>query len=282
MSKPKGLAKITENEIEKQFSRQLSTKNPIDACREALAAIAATDHTFGPLVARIKDFYEAQLDQLQAKRLFEANQCLKMKAASLDERIEKELAQHKQLKRKIQKFSRENEDLANDIEDRENKYTDMQDQLLRISAIDLGGLSMTEESWKLLISQNKDFAEACKELQAKNKAYRRNEKKMINIVLALKKQGVPVEAIYETDVKQALRKKRRKGKYSGTVNSEPPPDDTDAENIVEGSPKMANRPGCVPSLQLEENYYESSESSSYPNDSEDYSSVSVAPGCKTN
>ena len=144
-------------------------------------------------------------------------------------------------------------------------------------------MPLNEESWQFLVGQNKQFSEACKELKAKNKAYRKSEKKLLKLVLALKNQGIPVEQIYETDVKQAAKKKKKQRVYQGNIDDEPAPDDTEGENIVEGPPKMISRPGCVPSLELEENFYESSESSSYPEESGNYSGSQMsAPGFKTN
>ena len=81
--------------------------------------------------------------------------------------------------KKIEKLAKENVEISRSMEDRENRYMDLQDKLIKLSKIELEEVPTDENSWKYLVSENQHLIKVCEEMRKDIKHLSRKEKKLV-------------------------------------------------------------------------------------------------------
>ena len=226
-------------EIMLKFKESNYSPENFDRLQEYFEEIILKDKIFGPVLKKIKSAYD-QFIQFKLSPSAE-NSRLRNEIMEFSKKLTEEIEENKRLHRKIQKFSRENAELGRNLEEREGNCRTLQEHLLKITTIDINEVPQDKTSWKVLVSENKSYAELCSGRKKKVKSLKSKEKKLMKLFWTLKQKGYPVEDIYEN-----MNNKKSKG------SSKPTTDDiSDSEYISTDHPKARPRPGNIPSLDMD-------------------------------
>ena len=235
--------KLLEN-LKKCKDKNMSLEK-LDAFRTAFAEIIEKDENFGGVLRKIKEFYEQKIKADHYDSSKDIIEKLKDELKILKEKINKNKENKKYLMKKIEKLAKENTELSRRLDDRESRYVDLQDKLLKLSKIDLSAVPQDENSWKYLVSENQHLIKVCEDMRKDIKHLSRKEKKLVKLVIALKNRGFPVEDVYQEDVHREKPKKVR-------TCDEPVIDDSENEDLISGRPKSVEKPSIIPKLNLAE------------------------------
>ena len=263
----KNTSKIIEDRLLgtlKKIKEKQMGSNRFEAYQLAFEEIIEKDEVYGTLLKKIKDAYEQRIKYEKIDISKDVIEKLKDDINGLREKLLKNKQQKKFLMKKIEKLAKENVEISRSMEDRENRYMDLQDKLIKLSKIELEEVPTDENSWKYLVSENQHLIKVCEEMRKDIKHLSRKEKKLVKLVVALKNRGYPVEEVYQQDVHREQKKKV-------LTCDEPVVDDSENEDLISGRPIDVKKPEIVPKLnltELEESQEEESESS-YTSESED-------------
>lgn len=267
LSSHKNASKIIEEKLLgtlKKCKEKHSAGGKFEAYQTAFAEIIEKDENFGFLLKKIKDVYEQKIKYEKIDVSKDVIEKMKEEINGLREKVMKNKQEKKYLIKKIEKFAKENVEISRQLEDRESRYIDLQDKLIKLSKVEMDDLPMDENSWKYLVSENQHLIKVCEEMRKDIKHLSRKEKKLVKLVVALKNRGFPVEDVYQEDVHKEKKKKI-------LTCDEPVVDDSENEDLISGRPIEVKKPELVPKLnlnELQESMEESSESS-YSSDSEE-------------
>ena len=226
------------DEILIKFKESNYSPDHLDRLQECFEEIIIKDKLFGPVLKKIKSAYD-QFIQFKLSPSGE-NSRLRNEIMEFSKKLTEEIEENKRLHRKIQKFSRENAELGRNLEEREGNCRTLQEHLLKITTIDINEVPQDKTSWKVLVNENKSYAELCSGLKKKVKNLKSQEKKLMKLFWTLKQKGYPVEEVYET-----INNKKSKGNSKPTVE-----DASDSEYLSTEPPKSRPRPGNIPSLDM--------------------------------
>ncbi|CAG9328744.1 unnamed protein product [Blepharisma stoltei] len=179
-------------------------KTRISIYGDVFQLIIDRDKYFGRLMTRIKRAYEDLLNSSSSNDIFR----LSNENKTIRQTLSKEIEEKKEIVFKLKKEARKNEKLSKYIEELKIDIKDYQERAENSKRIFENQLNPDQRSWQLLIEDRNKY---CDELKAAKKtihSYRSREKSMKKLLCAIKKRGVPVEDIYETDVqlKKSLTK----------------------------------------------------------------------------
>ena len=136
--------RLTEN-LNKIKDKHMSNAK-FEAFRIAFTEIIEKDDNFGGLLKKIKDMYEQRLklDLMDSSK--ELVDRLKDEINMMKEKITKSKEDNKFMLKKVEKFAKENTELSRQLDDRESRYIDLQDKLLKLSKIDLEDMPKDENA----------------------------------------------------------------------------------------------------------------------------------------
>ena len=259
-------AKLIEDKLTESLKKIKEKSMPIakfDAFRLAFSEIIEKEDNFGGLLKRIKDAYEEKIKIGMIDNSRELVDKLKEEINAMKEKNAKNKEDKKYMIKKIEKLAKENAELSRSLDDRESRYVDLQDKLMKLSKIDMEDMPKDDNSWKYLVSENQHLIKVCEEMRKDIKHLSRKEKKLVKLIVALKNRGYPVEDVYQEDVHREKKKKI-------LACDESVVDDSENEDLVSGRPKEVAKPAIIPSLNLEEiEVSPESSVSSYSSESED-------------
>lgn len=193
--------------------------------------IIERDIFYGKLLKKIKESIliwtktiEKSTQESFKKQLNEANK--KLNAMLEDRQI---------IDRRLKQISQENLDLCKSLENCEASYAQIEEKLLKITNFKLENIVKEESNWKALVLQNRSYIEITKRMKEDLKVYRSKEKKLLELILAMKNRGYPIEEIYNSDVYKAS---------DAEENSE-------SDRIISGRAKDVIKPCNVPTLRID-------------------------------
>jgi hypothetical protein len=262
---PKRLTKVETTpanyaamQLESQLTERLAAVKPTDAMntdkfkvyQTIFQEVISRDQCFGSLLTKIKSAYE---DWLSAEGLQTLTARLKAELNEKNQALAKTKQEASHLEKKMSKLAKENVELGRALDDSEARYFDLQDRLLKLTQVKCDSVPRDEVSWKYMVLENKHYAELFKALKRDNRQLKRREDKLLKLMLALKKQGIPVEQVYK---EECCKTKEAKLPYKEIPGSNA--GDEEAEPFVHGPPKAVERPQGVPMLSLAEMEQDSS------------------------
>lgn len=232
--------------VELRLNEKLSqsTTDPIkvlEIYREAFSEVISKDKIFGNVLSRIKANYENVINKLSGQQRVQE---YKEKIHELDRNLNTQIDINKAIEKKIEKFAKENSELNKDLERSEEVCTEIQKRLIMITNYTVE-VPKDDIKWKALLLENKGYSEGYEKLKDDIKNYKYKEKKLLQLILALKQRGFPVEEVYESEIEQ--KKHKPLPHYSGSQSLE---SNSEAENLVSGRAPMKVKPLCIPSLNL--------------------------------
>jgi chromosome segregation ATPase len=259
----KSSVKAIEDKLMENLKKNKTKNSKIEPFRQAFNEIIQKDENFGGLLKKIKEGYEEMFKNNQIDTSKEVLDKLNDEISYMKEKLAKNKADKKFLIKKIEKLAKENTELSRNLDDRETRYVDLQDKLIKLSKVDTQEFPKDENSWKYLISENQHLIKLCDEMRKDIKHLSRKEKKLVKLVIALKNRGFPVEEVYQEDVHKEKPKKV-------LTCDEPAIDNSENEDLVSGRPKTVKKPDIIPTLNLNEiEISQESSQSSFTSESEE-------------
>ena len=258
LKKESNLIEIKLNERLTEYQNSSDSTNSLkklDIFRSSFDEIIQKDKVFSSILAKIKAMYEGIINkQSNTKKIKEYKEAIKDLSRNLNSQIDANKSQEK----KIEKIIKENQELSKSLERSEEICTEIQKKLCFITNFNASEIPKDEMKWKALLLENRNYSEAYSKLKDDIKNYKYKEKKLLQLILALKQRGYPVEEVYDSEVEK--KKHKPMPHYSGSEDLE---SNSEAENIVSGRPLVKDKPGFIPNLKLAEIEPESVSSSNF-------------------
>lgn len=156
---------------------------------EVFDELIEKDLLFAPVILKIKEFVKGFLNKYE-------NDC-----KVLQDKIS-EVAEEKQnFARMLDRLSTENIDLGKEIQRLEVVCTGLQETLDDIRKVSLGNVPINGDKWKALIYENSQYAALVQDMKLDIREFQYKEDQFIRLIGAIKARGVPVDDIYDEDVK---------------------------------------------------------------------------------
>ena len=238
------LTEISQLEDRLKAASKINLLEGIKEYNNVFEYIIDKDSVYGHLLRKIKNALD-EWSRIREKSIHNS-EALKKKLAEANQKIQVMAEDRKFLDRRIQQISQENLDLCKSIEESEASYTDIEERLLKITNFKLDNLERDENTWKALVLENISYNEICKKMREDIKNYRKKEKKLLSLIVAMKNRGYPVEEVYNHDVDKINK--------SIEENSE-------SDRIVSGRAPEVAKPSNIPPLRMDKIDIESFSSS---------------------
>ena len=142
-------AKLIEDKLTESLKKIKEKSMPIakfDAFRLAFSEIIEKEDNFGGLLKRIKDAYEEKIKIGMIDNSRELVDKLKEEINAMKEKNAKNKEDKKYMIKKIEKLAKENAELSRSLDDRESRYVDLQDKLMKLSKIDMEDMPKDDNS----------------------------------------------------------------------------------------------------------------------------------------
>lgn len=207
--------------------REVQSNAHLDVYSQVFQEAIRLDKPFGPLLAKIKTAYDESIrESNNVGRLSE-----ELKAAERALRQEREDKQL--LLRKLEKLAKENAELSRCLDEKETLCEQLEDRWHTLAQLDVSTLPKDLRTWQFLVSENSSYQRLFSRMDSDMQDLRSREKKLLRLLLALKRKGVPVDQVYDEEFSP----------QDSTSESEP---------FVEGPPRRVPRPAAVPALRLDQ------------------------------
>jgi hypothetical protein len=187
-------AHVLELRLSQCLSETLSPKSKHQIYADIFRLAIGQDRPFSSVLARVKSAYDAAyLETLEGEKLQLAIQ-------TLGTDIQKEKEERRFVYKKLDKLAKENQELTRGLEERAADCAELREKLAQIAQVDTSKISKSESQWTCLVAENQLCQDRFSTLEKDLKAYKKREKRLIKLVLALKARNYPVDAVYEEDV----------------------------------------------------------------------------------
>ena len=233
--------------LEDELAQALATITPGDfrAQRKVYAHFFTSAITRCPelqgLLVQLKEGYEQLIENMQEHFVKEAAK-LQGEIIGLQTNFIREADERKLLLRKIEKLSRENFDMGQQCETYDRRFVEFQDKLYDIANVDMEDFPPNESAWRLLNSELDHYRVWKKKWNRDLHITQSKERKLAQLVQALKSRGFPVEEVYNSEVRTPALSAH------STVHRET--EENESVRLVSGRPEAVRRPLAVPSLDL--------------------------------
>lgn len=226
------------DKIEKLHNNDQITYEIFDKYKEIFEEVIEKDGAFGHILNKLKSVYD---NWIEGKIEYGAeNKKLKAEIVGLNKIIKEIKGQNIMFLEQISHISEENAKLGKDTEIKNEQYHSLQDYLTKIENTKSEGFTKDENTWKLLIAENKSYVELCETMKNDIKKMKLKEKQLMKLFTCLKIQGYPVDEIY----KEKVKTKRRAKRLPSRVSSE------DEDNITGTPTRAIIKPSVIPDLKL--------------------------------
>ncbi|CAG9334174.1 unnamed protein product [Blepharisma stoltei] len=260
-------AQILEGRLSQKL-REFSTKNSsrisdkLEIFRDIFQEIIKKDSTYSSLLSKIRNAYDEVIEDTQKKMTTDLNSRL----SELNSKLAQAIEEKRSLEKKVEKLSQEKYETEIWLKEITSQNNKLQNQLQKSSISKKSCPEIDENAVNSIIDENKSLTKIFKKMKTEIDNFKYKEKQLLKLVIALKKNGYPVEEIYDREVQKSKTKKHKSREYSELW------EESEDEQLVSGRPKEVQRPHIVPKLNLNEvkpetpsNYSDSDESSSVSN-----------------
>jgi len=210
-------AHVLELRLNQCLSETLSPKSKHQIYADIFRLAIGQDRPFTSVLTRVKSAYDAAyLETLETHKLQAA-----LHALGTD--IQKEREDRRFVYKKLDKLGKENQELTRGLEERAGDCSELREKLTQIAQVDTSNITKSEAQWTCLVAENQLCQERFNSLEKDLNAFKKREKRLIKLVLALKARGYPVDAVYEEDVHRAGSSEQSSRELSERVKAQPEP-----------------------------------------------------------
>lgn len=215
------------------------------------------DSTYSSILRRIKREYDEMIISNSVNTTVNVIDKYIDEISEIKNQYSQERKEKLSYKIRYEKLLQENQELSIKLSESEKKLNKLENQLACLKSIKIDHLPKDELTWQYILSENQSYCDLFSKLEKRLKSEFRREKKLVDLICALKERGYPVEEVYHDELKK--KRKPRKSFDEVNITSEDEQCDTETEPIAIGPPKVLLRPSQVPPLNLKRLNNESSE-----------------------
>lgn len=197
---------------------------------DMFAEVISKDKIFGKVLKHIKHNYDEHI-----KGLTQEKTTLTSSLTHFSERLNNEITEKLTILKQLDKLSRENFRLGNEVETANDKLETLQTELTQLSQLNATTFPQTEAHWQLLLAEVSSYKSLTEHAKAKYKTQKSQTKALSNILSSLEQQGTPIFSIYSS--------------YENT-HCETKPNDSDDDYPISSPLKNPPKPSHIPSLTL--------------------------------
>lgn len=232
-------ANLIEVKLNEKLKNFKGKKEAWNVYKEIFVDVIKKDKSFSGILERIFEFYEEFLKELMDLRKIEG---LEEKIRSLEVNLKSQMEINRGYERKYEKLAKENYDIAKELDRSEEVCTEIQKRLCNIAEFDVDFVPKDEVRWKALVMENKKYSDVFKAQAQELKSMKYKEKKLLQLIMAIKQRGYPVEEIYKEFI---IREKKSKYESISSVSS-----NSDAEYLISDRDNQWTKPENIPSLNM--------------------------------
>lgn len=191
---------------------------------EVFDELIEKDLIFAPVLFKIKGFVASLFKKYE-------DDC-----EVLQERVGGLIEEKQNFARMLDRLSTENIDLGKEIQRLETNCSGLQGALDDIRKVSLAKVPIDGDRWKALIYENSQYSELVQDMKLDIREFQYKEDQLIRLIGAIKARGVPVDDIYEEDVKTEVSGSRVSESIESLMSARVPL--LDFSKILEGTGKM--------------------------------------------
>ncbi|OMJ67616.1 hypothetical protein SteCoe_35165 [Stentor coeruleus] len=177
----------TVSDMVKIIEGQNNMQKKLEACEEVFEEIIDKDKEFSVVLKVIKKEYENVISCQSITLKKQTCELLEL------ENIKCELSSE------LEKMLETNKDLTTQLQNINKKYNELSIKCLK--NLDKS-LNQSEDDIKKMYKENKNYLEVLKKQSNEMKYYKIKAKKMMELLLALEKNGYPVEKVYNSEIRK--------------------------------------------------------------------------------
>jgi DNA polymerase III psi subunit len=245
-------------ELEMQLSDRIkelngeSTKNLASQRYEVFklffSKVIEKDSIYSSILKRIKKEYDDLIISNSVNTTVDVIDKYIDEISEIKNQYSEERREKMNFKIRYEKLLKENQELSTRLLESEKRLNKLESQLACLKNIKIDHLPKDELTWQYILSENQNYCDLFSNLEKRLKSEFRREKKLVDLICALKERGYPVEEVYHEELKK--KRKSRKSFSDVNVTSEDEQCDIETEPIATGPAKVLVRPSQVPPLNL--------------------------------
>lgn len=230
--------KSVENRLLREIrfqGKDVDLAQEIELYSQIFSQVIALNPSCKSLLVQIKAKYETWLRTL-TDREHRSTSKHQSDVIHLQNSLLQAMEENSLLVKKVEKLALDKAELVKSRENSQRKCSQYQEKLYEVANTRLDEFPPTEEAWKLLTSELIAYKAWKKKIVQELKTSQSKEKRLNELIQAMKKRGYPIDEVYNSDVKPH--------RHTASTRSA---DSSDSELLP-----ATNHPKPVPQLRLEE------------------------------
>jgi hypothetical protein len=195
------------------------------------------DLNFTAVLMEVKEGYEDYIKKIQDSQKIRS---LEDQVKDLQSQIFNLNEESRSFERNLDRISKENLQLSKDLDRSEEICTELQRKLCKITLFELSNCPKDDLTWKSLVSENQTLYQNFLKQGEELSSFQYKEKKLFQLITALKQRGFPVEEVYQSEI---VKKKH-------STPSSPSSSSSENENLLSSRPLIPRKPSIIPLLSL--------------------------------
>ncbi|OMJ94991.1 hypothetical protein SteCoe_1683 [Stentor coeruleus] len=179
-------AKILKNRIE-QMEKAEEGDSIYEKMIEFFSDVIDKDILFGSILRKIRSSYDITISKLNSE------------IARLKNYLETQTSEKQSYIRMLERISKENIELGNEVQRLESICSDLQNALDEIRNVKIDEMPKGVTEWKALVYENSQYSALVQNMKLDIKDYQFKEDQLIKLIDALKARGYPVDTVYEEE-----------------------------------------------------------------------------------
>jgi hypothetical protein len=251
--------KKTEDKLEVKLLNKLKNINPtenFEIFEETFQMVIRNDKNYGKILEKIKEAYDQKIGYFSVKNF----ENLLAQVKELKEKYLEENSRKIELKKEFERVVNENLELSRNLDMTESLYLEVHDKLQKMMNLDLNDLELNENTWKVIVHDNKKLKKKVEILKNENDELNQQVKYCFKVFSDIKENGN-----FNKNFNFAEVFKGKMCKIENAIES----DSCDSEDLVCDKVKLVKKPSSVPVLDFqqlaaeEENEKDSDESDDF-------------------
>ncbi|CAG9318278.1 unnamed protein product [Blepharisma stoltei] len=195
--------KLTEKlrELSLSESDSVMTQSKYEVVKEIFDEVVNRDVSFGPILLKIRDYYDLWITNLQKNDKPANIDDFLRDVTDMKQVYQQDFSCLKFMTKEIERLARENGEIAKDLNEKSQKCEEIEERLKKISSVNVDFVSKDIETWKFIVSENRAYENLIAKLKKQLNKYKYKEQKLMELVIALKNHGYPVEEIYNKEIR---------------------------------------------------------------------------------
>lgn len=262
-------------ELKLEGNNKKGQQGKLEIFQDFFEKVIEKDTTYSGILQRIKEGYEEWIMCNTVNTTIDILDDYIAEISEIKHKLKKEIQDKLSYKLRYDSLISENQDLRVKLSESEKKLSRLEDQISRLKSINIDNLPRDEFTWQYVLSENQNFSDTFSKLENRLKQEFLREKKLVDLICAIKARGYPVEQVYQEELQKKKKSRQSFSSLDQTSEDEHLDTETEPEPIVSGPPKFLQRPIQVPLLNLKRLHHDASSEEEEPPKANKYISEST-------